>query len=33
MVARAKFRGANKRALWYLAGKPAACRKPVKIWS
>jgi folate-binding protein YgfZ len=32
MVARAKFRGANKRALWTLAGPPAV-PEAVKIWS
>ena len=30
MVARAKFRGANKRALWLLKVAPADCRKLVK---
>jgi len=28
MVARAKFRGANKRALWYLAGKASRLPEP-----
>jgi folate-binding protein YgfZ len=33
MVARAKFRGANKRALWYLAGKASRVPEAGKTWS